>query len=102
LRKYPTLRGACVDHPLRSYKPRYNLSVVHPAVQEQYAELMDSLMKEIFELGYLAIWSNDSGAGFEYTKSLYVERNRGAYLIREWKSDDKIAEAAASNIIRFF
>jgi hypothetical protein len=100
--KYPTLRGARVDHPFRSYKPRYNLSVVHPAVREHYDELMDNLMREIPELGFMTIWSNDSGAGFEHTKSLYVGRNGGAYLIREWKSDDKIAEAAASNIIQFF
>ncbi|MGB3862805.1 MAG: hypothetical protein WA915_12015, partial [Candidatus Aminicenantaceae bacterium] len=31
-KKYPTLRGVRVDHPFRSYKPRYNLSVIHPAV----------------------------------------------------------------------
>jgi hypothetical protein len=99
--KYPTLRGARVDHPFRSYKPRYNLSVVHPAIQQHYAELMDNLMKAIPELGFLTIWSNDSGAGFEHTKSLYVGRNGGAFLIREWRSDDKIAEAAASNIIHF-
>ncbi|MGD9344436.1 MAG: hypothetical protein PVH84_01150 [Candidatus Aminicenantes bacterium] len=100
--KYPTLRGARVDHPFRSYKPRYNLSVVHPAVQEHYAELMENLMKEVPELGFLTIWSNDSGAGFEHTKSLYVGRNGGAYLVREWMSDEKIAAAAASIIIKFF
>jgi hypothetical protein len=100
--KYPTLRGARVDHPFRSYKPRYNLSVAHPAVQQHYGELMDNLMKAIPELGFITIWSNDSGAGFEHTKSLYVGRNGGAYLIREWRNDDQIAEAAAANIIRFF
>jgi hypothetical protein len=100
--KYPTLRGARVDHPFRSYKPRYNLSIVHPAVQEHYTELLENLLREIPELGFLTIWSNDSGAGFEHTKSLYVGRNGGPYLIREWNSDEKIAEAAASNIINFF
>lgn len=100
--RYPTLRGARVDHPFRSYKPRYNLSVVHPVVKQHYAELMENLMEEIPELGFLTIWSNDSGAGFEHTKSLYVGRNGGAFLIREWNNDEKIAEAAASNIIDFF
>jgi hypothetical protein len=100
--KYPTLRGARVDHPFRSYKPRFNLSIIHPAVQQHYVELMENLMREIPELGFLTIWSNDSGAGFEHTKSLYVGRNGGAYLIREWNSDEKIAEVAASNIINFF
>jgi hypothetical protein len=101
-KKYPTLRGARVDHPFRSFKPRYNLSIAHPIVQKHYQELLIKLMKEVPELGYMTIWSNDSGAGFEHTKSLYVGRNGGAYLIREWKEDDAIAKTAASNIIRFF
>jgi hypothetical protein len=101
-KKYPQLRGARVDHPFRSFKPRYNLSVVHPVVQKHYAEMLTHLMSEIPELGFLTIWSNDSGAGFEHTKSLYVGRNGGAYLIREWKDDEEIAKAAASNIIQFF
>jgi hypothetical protein len=100
--KYPTLRGARVDHPFRSFKPRYNLSIVHPVVQKHYQELLVKLMKAVPELGYLTIWSNDSGAGFEHTKSLYVGRNGGAYLIREWKDDETISEMAAANIIRFF
>ncbi len=100
--KYPTLRGARVDHPFRSFKPRYNLSTVHPVVQQHYVELLTNLMEEVPELGFLTIWSNDSGAGFEHTKSLYVGRNGGAYLIREWNDDEEIARAAASNIIHFF
>jgi len=92
-KKYPTLRGARVDHPFRSFKPRYNLSVVHPAVKEHYAEMLTNIMKEIPELEFMTIWTNDSGAGFEYTKSLYVGRNGGAYLIREWKDDEDIARA---------
>jgi len=102
LEKYPTLRGARVDHPFRSFKPRYNLSIAHPVVQKHYQELLVKLMKEIPELGFMTIWSNDSGAGFEHTKSLYVGRNGGAYLIREWKDDEAIAKVAAANIIRFF
>lgn len=100
--KYPTLRGARVDHPFRSFKPRFNLSIAHPAVREHYAELLTNLMQEIPELEFLTVWSNDSGAGFEHTKSLYVGRNGGAYLIREWKDDEDIARAAAANIGRFF
>ncbi|MBE0461351.1 MAG: hypothetical protein IBX60_06940 [Candidatus Aminicenantes bacterium] len=100
--KYPTLRGARVDHPFRSFKPRFNLSIVHPVVQNHYAELMTNLMKNVPELEFLTIWTNDSGAGFEYTKSLYVGRNGGAYLIREWKDDEQIAKASASNIVNFF
>lgn len=102
LQRYPTLRGARVDHPFRSFKPRFNLSTVHPMVQKHYEELLTKLMKEIPELEFIAIWTNDSGSGFEHTKSLYVGRNGGAYLIREWKKDDEIARAASENIISFF
>ncbi len=101
LEKYPMLRGARVDHPLRSFKPRYNLSIGHPAVRDHYAEMMENLMHEVPQLGYISIWSNDSGAGFEYTHSLYVGRNGGGYIIREWKDDKDIARSAAHNIIRF-
>jgi hypothetical protein len=100
--KYPTLRGARVDHPFRSFKPRYTLSTVHPAVQSHYREMLARLMDEVPELGFLTIWSNDSGAGFEHTKSLYVGRNGGAYMIREWKDDKEIARTAAGHVAAFF
>ncbi len=100
--RYPMLRGARVDHPFRSFKPRYNMTITHPLVREHYAEMMSKLLKEIPELGYISIWTNDSGAGFEHTKSLYVGRNGGAYLIREWKDDGEIARLAGENALRFF
>jgi hypothetical protein len=100
--KYPTLRGARVDHPFRSFKPRYTLSLVHPLAQKHYAELMANLMAHVPELEFISVWSNDSGSGFEHTKSLYVGRNGGAYMIREWKDDDAIASAAAVNIANFY
>jgi len=100
-RRYPMLRGARVDHPFRSFRPRYNLSTVHPVVQEHYAELMRNLLEEVPELGYMMVASNDSGAGFEHTRNMYAGRNGGAYLIREWKSDEEVAEAAGGNVIRF-
>ncbi|MFC1529750.1 hypothetical protein ACFL6R_03430 [Gemmatimonadota bacterium] len=100
--KHPMLRGARVDHPFRSFKPRYNMTITHPLVREHYAEMVDNLLREVPELGFLTIWTNDSGAGFEYTKSLYVGRNGGAYLIREWKDDEEIARAAGENALLFF
>ncbi len=102
LEKYPYLRGARVDHPFRSYRPRYTLTLSHPAVRWHYAELMRRLMKEIPELGYIYLWTNDSGSGFEYTASLYAGRNGGAYLVREWKSHEAVAKAAAENVLRYF
>lgn len=101
LENYPMLRGARVDHPIRSWHPRFNLSIAHPVVRDHYAEMMENLLREVPLIDYLAVWSNDSGAGFEYTSSLYVGRNGGGYVIREWKGDKEIAEAAANNLIRF-
>ncbi len=101
LEKYPMLRGARVDHPLRSFRPRYNLSVAHPAVREHYMIMLRNLLREVPHLDYLSIWSNDSGAGFEYTHSLYVGRNGGGYVIREWKDVADIADAAAGNLVGF-
>jgi hypothetical protein len=99
--RYPMLRGARVDHPFRSFKPRYNMTTTHPKVLEHYAEMVKKLLSIIPELGFLSVWSSDSGAGFEYTNSLYVGRNGGAYLIREWNTHEKIAKQAAENVIRF-
>jgi hypothetical protein len=101
LERYPMLRGARVDHPIRSWHPRFNLSIAHPVVRDHYAEMMENLLREVPQIDYMAVWSNDSGAGFEYTSSLYVGRNGGGYVIREWKGDKEIAEAAANNLVRF-
>ncbi len=100
--RYPMLRGARVDHPFRSFKPRYNMTIAHPMVREHYAEMVRRLMDVVPELGFLSVWTNDSGAGFEHTQSLYVGRNGGAYLIREWKDEAEIARAAGENALRFF
>ncbi len=100
--QYPMLRGARVDHPFRSFKPRYNMTITHPLVRQHYAEMMGNLLKEVPELGFITIWTNDSGAGFEHTKSLYVGRNGGAFLIREWKDDTEISRLAGENALRFF
>lgn len=101
LERYPMLRGARVDHPLRSFRPRYNLSTAHPVVLDHYSEMLEKIMRAAPNIDYMVIWSNDSGAGFEYTSSLYVGRNGGGYVIREFKGDDAIAQAAAHNMVRF-
>lgn len=95
--RYPTLRGARVDHPFRSHIPRYVLAQDHPVSQEHYRQQVQNLMAAVPDMAYLSVWTNDSGAGFEHTASLYVGRNGGPYLIREWRSHDKIAEAAANS-----
>ncbi|MFB6272033.1 MAG: hypothetical protein ABEL51_03960 [Salinibacter sp.] len=100
-RQYPTLRGARVDHPFRSRRPRYTLAQDHPATRKHYRRLMENLMDEVPALDYLSVWSNDSGAGFEHTASLYVGRNGGPFMIREWRSHEDIAEAAGNSVLRY-
>lgn len=100
--KYPFLRGARVDHPRESFLPRYTLAMAHPAVQQHYRELLRNLLREIPQLGFIHIWSNDSGSGFEYVTSLYAGRNGGPYLLREWKSDEEIARKAAENVLTYY
>jgi hypothetical protein len=91
-----------VDHPFRSFKPRFSLTLAHPAARAHYAELITNLVRQAPEQAFMAIWSNDSGSGFEHTKSLYVGRNGGPYLVREWKDDDEIARLAAENVARYY
>ncbi len=100
--RFPMLRGARVDHPFRSFKPRYTMTITHPLVRAHYAEMITKLMQEVPELGYLCIWTNDSGSGFEHTKSLYVGRNGGPYMIREWKDDAEIARVSGEWALTFF
>ncbi len=100
--KYPFLRGARIDHPRESFRPRYTLAMAHPVVQQHYRELVRNLMKEVPQLGFIHIWTNDSGSGFEFVTSLYAGRNGGPYLIREWKGDDEIARKAAENVLTYY
>lgn len=99
--RYPTLRGARIDHPFRSHLPRYTLAQDHPVSRQHYAEQMRNMMEAVPDLGYLSVWSNDSGAGFEHTSSLYVGRNGGPYMIREWREHDQIAETAGKGVLRW-
>jgi hypothetical protein len=58
-------------------------------------------MRHVPDLSYMSVWTNDSGAGFEHTASLYVGRNGGPYMIREWRNHDKVAQAAGESIVRY-
>jgi len=100
--RYGFLRGARVDHPRETLRPRYTLAMAHPAVQEHYRELVRKIMEEIPEIGFIHVWTNDSGSGFEFVSSLYAGRNGGPYLLREWKSEEEIARVAARNVMTYY
>lgn len=99
--RYPFLRGARIDHTFRSYRPRYTMTLAHPVVRWHYAELIKKIMREVPELAYVGMRTNDAGSGFEYTITTYPGRNGGPYLIREWKSNEEIARAAGENVLRY-
>jgi hypothetical protein len=102
LEKYPFLRGARVDHPFRSYRPRFTLTLGHPLVRWHYAEMLRKIMTAIPEISFINTFLNDSGSGFEYTARLYSGRNGGAYIAREWMPHEAFAQAASVNIIRYY
>ena len=101
-KRYPFLRGARIDHPRESFRPRYTLAIAHPAAREHYRELLRAILREVPSLGFMHVWTNDSGSGFEHVSSLYAGRNGGPYLIREWRSDDAIARVAAENVLAYY
>jgi len=100
--RYGYLRGARVDHPRETLRPRYTLAMSHPAVQRHYRELIRNILTEVPDLGFVHIWTNDSGAGFEFVSSLYAGRNGGPYMLREWKGEETIARAAAANVMTYY
>ncbi len=100
--RYPMLRGARVDHPFRSFKPRYTMTLAHPLVRDHYAEMVRKLLEAVPDLGFLTVWTNDSGSGFEHTTSLYVGRNGGPYMVREWRDHAAIARVAGEHALLFF
>jgi hypothetical protein len=102
IQKYPFLRGARVDHPFRSYRPRFTLTLGHPAVRWHYTEMLKKILQEIPEIGFINTFLNDSGSGFEFTSRLYAGRNGGAYVAREWMPHEEFEQAAAKNIVRYY
>jgi hypothetical protein len=100
--RYPYLRGPRIDHTFRCYQPRYTMTLAHPVVRWHYATLLEKLLKECPDIGFLSTLINDSGSGFEYTESLYPGRNGGPYIVREWRSHEEIARRAAELVIKYY
>jgi hypothetical protein len=63
---------------------------------------MRALLAEVPDLAFLTVWTNDSGSGFEHTTSLYVGRNGGPYMVREWRDHEAIARVAGEHAVHFF
>jgi hypothetical protein len=76
--------------------------MAHPAVQNHYRELVRRVMAEVPQIGFIHLWTNDSGSGFEFVSTLYAGRNGGPYLLREWKGHQEIARVAGENVLTYF
>ena len=48
--KYPFLRGARIDHPRESFRPRYTPAMAHPSVQAHYRELVRNILNQMPQL----------------------------------------------------
>ena len=72
-----------MDHPFAAIAPAYTATLSHPLIRWHYAQLMRTVMKEVPELGYLYLSTNDSGSEFEYVSTLYAEERRDSTLSGE-------------------
>ena len=73
--RHPHLRGARVDHPRRSRQEAYAMCVDRPEAQEIIAWMMKRLVREVPELTFFAIHSNDAGAGLCWGDWIYSGPN---------------------------
>jgi len=87
--KYPELRGARVDMPTYSAEAEYAPDVNHPLVKEHYRELTAQLLEEIPDLDLIEVWSQDSCAGFPWSKRLYTGAN-GPVKFRQLPPEDGV------------
>lgn len=69
---HPAWRGPRVDHPLRSRTPRFASSISHPEVLKLYTEAMGRLLDRCPEIEILQMRTSDSGAGVDWSSSLYA------------------------------
>jgi hypothetical protein len=76
LRKFPAWRGPRVDHPRRSREPLFAPCLHRPEVQEVYAEMAATLVRDcpVIDTFYIHV-TNDSGAGFCHYAGAYFGPN---------------------------
>jgi hypothetical protein len=73
--EHPLWRGPRVDHPQRSRVARFAPSLDHPEVLALYQEAVATLVRRCPEIEILAIRTNDSGAGLDWSRGLYSGRS---------------------------
>lgn len=73
--EHPLWRGPRVDHPQRSRVARFAPSLDNAEVLALYREAMTTLIRRCPEIELLAMRTNDSGAGVDWSRSLYSGRS---------------------------
>jgi hypothetical protein len=72
---YPHLRGARCDHPRRSTQAEFAICPDHPESQAMITEMMAGLTREVPELSWFRMATNDAGAGFCWSDWIYPGPN---------------------------
>ena len=88
--RHPHLRGARVDHPRRSRQEAHALCVDRPESREILGWMMKRLVKEVPELTYFAIHTNDAGSGMCWADWCYSGPN-GPDHCRSTNTGERVA-----------
>jgi hypothetical protein len=71
---HPSWRGPRCDHPRRSKYMYYCPCIDNEEVREMYTEAMEKLCRHI-NIGYIRLYTNDSGGGLCWSSGLYNGAN---------------------------
>lgn len=77
--KNPTLRGSRVDNPMCSTTPLFALCTDMPEVREHYREMMRAVLEIVPDIAAVALFTSDSGAGFDYNPHSYAGSNGAGF-----------------------
>lgn len=75
---HPLWRGPQVDNPIRSRVPRFAPDIDHPEVLALYRESVRKLVTACPQIDTFYFYTNDSGAGMNWSEGLYPGANGSA------------------------
>jgi len=73
--RHPDLRGPRIDNPRCSTTVWHAVCTDHPLAREHYRQMLTRLMQAVPQLAAISVFTNDSGAGFCHSQSLYAGAN---------------------------
>lgn len=77
--KYPQMLGPRVDHPRRGNYPAFAPCISVEETQEMYANMVESLLKNVPEINTFFFKTNDAGSGICWSDWQYVGPNGPAH-----------------------